>query len=328
VGTHSVAKDTAAPRTAAIRTVGLCKSYGRQPAVRELSFQVEQGELVGFLGPNGAGKSTTLRLLCGVLCPDAGRVEVAGHDLARAPRDARRAIGYLPEHTPLYRRMRVADYLDFVGRVSGLGRAERRAALRRVHGDCNLEGHFTRRIDDLSKGYRQRVGLAQALLKDPPVLVLDEPTSGLDPNEVGRLRELIAGLAGSKTVLLSTHVLSEIEEVCPRVLILAAGRLVADGPLERLDQGPPNLRLRLRADEAQARRLVGELGQLPLRSLRLLGPQLCELEWQAAEAEEWRPEVARRAVGLGLEVLELGLVGSDLQAVFRRATSHSGREAQ
>ena len=220
-----------------IRVDELEKSFGDVRAVDRVSFEIRRGEVVGFLGPNGAGKSTTMKMLTGFLVPDGGRAEVAG-----APVDplapgggvaARRHLGYLPESTPLYRSMRVDRYLDYVGRVRGLSRGARRAASERVVHDCDLEGYTRRRIATLSKGYRQRVGLAQALFGDPDVLVLDEPTSGLDPAEIVRIRELVRRLGERKTILLSTHVLSEVQETCRRVIILSAGRIVADGsPLD------------------------------------------------------------------------------------------------
>lgn len=207
----------------------LTKTYGAHRALSGVSFSVDRGELVGFLGPNGAGKSTTMRILCGVLLPNSGEVEVAGHRLPEQAERARARVGFLPEHTPLYRSMRVDRYLEFAARAKGIGRGDRRRALQDVHDRCGLFGYAGKRIEELSKGYRQRVGLAQALLGDPDVLILDEPTSGLDPNEVVRIRELVRDFARQRTVLLSTHVLSEVEELCPRVLILAGGRLVADG---------------------------------------------------------------------------------------------------
>ena len=216
---------------------GLVKHYGPVRAVDGVSFRVARGEIVGFLGPNGAGKSTTMRMLTGCLHPDQGRVAIAGHPLESEALAGRARIGYLPEHTPLYREMRVDRYLRFVAALRGLRGARGRAALEAAIGAADLEGMTTRRIRTLSKGYRQRVGLAQALIADPDVLVLDEPTSGLDPAEIVRIRDRIVELAREKTVLLSTHVLPEVEEVCRRAIILRAGRIVADGSLEELAQG-------------------------------------------------------------------------------------------
>ena len=220
-----------------IEAKGLCKSFGPVVAVDQVSFQVRRGELVGFLGPNGAGKSTTMRMLTGYLHPDQGRVHIAGHEMASDGQKARASLGYLPESTPLYRDMRVDRYLQFVGELRGLNRAQRKDALERVFEATDLAGYTERKIGTLSKGYRQRVGLAQALISDPDVLILDEPTSGLDPAEIVRVRDRIVALAETKTILLSTHVLPEVEEVCRRVIILAGGRIVADGSLLELSAG-------------------------------------------------------------------------------------------
>ena len=231
-----------------IRVHALSKRYGEVRAVDGVSFQVDAGEVVGFLGPNGAGKSTTMRILCGYLAADAGEVEVDGKAMHPDASATKRALGYLPESNPLYERMRVGDLLDFVGRAAGLGGAARRDAVARELARCGLEGWSRRPIRTLSKGYRQRVGLAQALLADPPALVLDEPTNGLDPTEVARMRDLIGELGRTKTILLSTHVLSEVQALCRRVVILSRGRVVADGsPLDLAAAEREELRVTLRA---------------------------------------------------------------------------------
>jgi len=222
----------------------LTKAYGSHLAVDDVSFSIRRSELVGFLGPNGAGKSTTMRMLTGALRPDRGAARLAGCRVDQTGAEglvARSHLGYLPERTPLYSGMRVDGYLAFVAGLRGLTGAARSQAVQRVVETCSLGGYARRRIRELSKGYRQRVGLAQALMADPDVLVLDEPTSGLDPAEVVRIRELIMELAREKTVLLSTHVLSEIEEVCGRILIIAAGKLVADGTPGELSEGHADL---------------------------------------------------------------------------------------
>lgn len=296
----------------------LHKQYGPHRALDGVSFSIDAGEVVGFLGPNGAGKSTTMRILCGVLRADSGRASVAGHDVVSAPLAARASIGYLPEQTPLYRRMRVFDYLDFVARVRGSSGGERRAALERVREDCGLHGYERRRIDELSKGYRQRVGLAQALIADPGVLILDEPTSGLDPNEVGRLRELIARLGERKTVLLSTHVLSEVEEVCQRVLILSAGRLVADGPIDSIGADEDEvLRVVVGASQADARRLAEGLPEVEVLGLRSLAAERTTLELTGVSAER----VAGAVAAEGWALHELSPERASLEQVFRRATA-------
>ena len=216
-----------------IHVHGLEKHYGDLRALRGVSFDVSRGEIVGFLGPNGAGKSTTMKILTGFLVPDGGTCEVAGQQVLPGDPTSRRSVGYLPESTPLYRDMRVDRYLDFVAGLHGQERSERRASVGRVIDACRLGRHAGRRIGWLSKGFRQRVGLAQALIGDPDVVILDEPTSGLDPREVVRMRDLILQLGQEKTVLLSTHILSEVEATCSRVIVIAGGQLVADAtPLE------------------------------------------------------------------------------------------------
>lgn len=245
---------------AVIQAQGLHKCFGDVRAVTDVSFEVGRGELVGFLGPNGAGKSTTMKMLTGYLYPDQGEVSIAGHPLDGEGRAARARIGYLPEHTPLYREMRVDRYLAFVASVRGLRGAAGRDAVERVVADVDLDGYTHRRIHTLSKGYRQRVGLAQALVADPDVLILDEPTSGLDPAEIVRVRDRIVRLAASKTVLLSTHVLPEVEEVCRRAIIIAAGRIIADGSLTDLaGDGGETLAVTLVAGQEEAQRGLAEL---------------------------------------------------------------------
>ncbi len=212
-----------------IRVEGLTKRYGAISAIEDLTFSVEKGEIVGFLGLNGAGKTTTMRILTGFIPPTAGRASIAGHDVSSESLEARRHVGYLPENAPLYTDVPVRTYLDFVGKVKGLEPAARRRQIDEVLAACAIEDAADRLIGRLSKGYRQRVGLAQALLGNPDVLILDEPTSGLDPAQIREIRELIRRLAGERTVILSTHILPEVEMICSRVLIVHRGRLLADG---------------------------------------------------------------------------------------------------
>jgi ABC-2 type transport system ATP-binding protein len=209
-----------------IEVEALSRRYGSRLAVNEVSFRVDRGEIVGFLGPNGAGKTTTLRMLTGYLSPTSGRVRVNGIDVVEQSIEARACLGYMPEGVPLYREMRVFEYLRHRGalkKVEGLQSAVDRALQLAGVADARR-----RIIGQLSKGYRQRVGLAEALVADPPILILDEPTSGLDPNQVRQFRELVRNFAGQKTILLSTHILSEVEAVCDRVIIIREGRKVAD----------------------------------------------------------------------------------------------------
>ncbi len=258
---------TQSPQRSMIRVEELTKRYGETAAVDRVSFTVERGEVVGFLGPNGAGKSTTMRILTGFLQADGGAAWIGDARVDPDAIEVKRRIGYLPESTPLVRRMRVTESLDSVARLRGMTPAERRGALERVVEACGLAAWTRKRIRTLSKGYRQRVGLAQALVSDPEVLILDEPTSGLDPQERGRIRDLVRELGRTKTVLLSTHVLSEVQAVCQRAIILARGRVLADGPLRSLgDQlggaGSSELGLTL-SGLAHDARVEAELGALP-----------------------------------------------------------------
>jgi ABC-2 type transport system ATP-binding protein len=222
-----------------IEVEGLSKRYGELVAVDRISFQVERGEVVGFLGPNAAGKTTTMRVVTGFLPPSQGTVRVAGHDILEAPLAARRSIGYLPETPPLYPEMRVWDYLQYASAIKDVPRREREERVERAMEACALQEVRRRVIGTLSRGFRQRVGLAQAIVHDPEVLILDEPTSGLDPAQIVEIRNLIKGLASEsgRTVVLSTHILPEVEAICQRVLLISRGRIRLDGSLEEVTGG-------------------------------------------------------------------------------------------
>lgn len=217
-----------------IHAENLTKDYGTVVAVRRLSFDVGKGEVVGFLGPNGAGKSTTLRMLAGFLGPTEGRVEIAGFDIQSASEQARAQIGYMPESSPLYPEMRVGEYLAFRAHLKRVPRKERKAAVERAMELAVVTEMRDTLIQHLSKGYRQRVGLADALVSSPPLLILDEPTAGLDPNQIREVRRVIKGLGEEHTILLSTHILPEVESTCDRALVIDRGRLVAQGTIEEL----------------------------------------------------------------------------------------------
>ncbi|UYZ60631.1 gliding motility-associated ABC transporter ATP-binding subunit GldA [Hymenobacter latericus] len=212
----------------------LTKLFGTQAAVNDISFSAGRGEILGFLGPNGAGKSTTMKIATGYLPPSAGTVRIADFDVVEHPLEVRRRVGYLPEHNPLYLDMYVHEYLDFIGRVHGLAGGTLRERVKELVARVGLTREQNKQIGALSKGYRQRVGLAQALVHDPQVLILDEPTTGLDPNQIGEIRQLIRELGQDKTVIFSTHILPEVQALCDRVVIISRGQLVADSPVRDL----------------------------------------------------------------------------------------------
>jgi ABC-2 type transport system ATP-binding protein len=215
----------------------LTKRYGDLVAVQGVSFTAATGQIVGFLGPNGAGKTTTMRMITGYLPASAGTAKVAGYDIFEQSAEVRKRIGYLPENPPLYNDMTTRSYLDFVGRIKGVPKRELGAAIDRVVDRCGLSAVYKRVLGHLSKGFRQRVGLAQALINEPAVLVLDEPTIGLDPRQIIDIRNLIRELAGDRTVILSTHILPEVAQLCEKVVIINEGRIAVEGMLEELTQG-------------------------------------------------------------------------------------------
>ncbi|MDZ4800991.1 MAG: ATP-binding cassette domain-containing protein, partial [Bryobacteraceae bacterium] len=217
-----------------ISVEGLSKRYARNTAVDNISFEVQKGQIVGFLGPNGAGKTTTMRILTCFLPPSAGKASVAGFDVLEQPLEVKRRIGYLPETPPLYPEMEVEDYLRFVGKLKGIPGAELPRRLSDAMEKCAVADVRNKLIAKLSKGYRQRVGLAQAIIHNPEVLILDEPTSGLDPKQIHETRELIKGLAGDHTIILSTHILPEVESICERVIIISKGKVVATDTVDHL----------------------------------------------------------------------------------------------
>ncbi|MEZ6188161.1 MAG: ATP-binding cassette domain-containing protein [Planctomycetota bacterium] len=307
-----------------IEVQGLSQRYGDYLAVRELSFQIGAGEVVGFLGPNGAGKSTTLKVLAGFTPPSQGTVRVAGLDVATHSLQVRERVGYLPEHTPLYDDMRVEPFLEFVARVRGV--ADRRAAVGDVLERCRLGEVLGRPIAELSKGYRQRVGIAQALLHDPAVLILDEPTHGLDPNQVLEVRGLVRELGQERTVLFSSHILSEVEASCRRVLVIHQGRLVADDEVDALKQRATGGAYRLRAQDPPA--------DFRERLEALDAVARLEVQGDALRLEPPTPEqrdalaaaVCQLAQTAGVTLLELAPQEARLEDVFQLLTA-PGEEA-
>ena len=217
-----------------VQVSSLTRKYNQQVAVNGISFEIPSGQVVGFLGPNGAGKSTTMKMLTGYVAPTSGTAKICGIDVSENPTEVKRRIGYLPEHNPLYLDMYVREYLQFMGRLAGIGRKELNKQVEAMIDRTGLRPEAQKKIAMLSKGYRQRVGLAQALLHNPDVLILDEPTSGLDPNQVAEIRDIIREIGRDRTVMLSTHIMQEVEAVCDRVIIINKGNIVADDTVQNL----------------------------------------------------------------------------------------------
>ena len=300
-----------------IRVEGLTKDYGPRRAIDDLNFHAEKGEILGFLGPNGAGKTTAMRILTGYMPPTSGSATVAGFDVIEQSLEVRRRVGYLPETVPLYPDMTVFDYLRFMADLRKVRNAEERVydVLDLVHMTDRAEGY----IVNLSKGMRQRIGVAQALLHEPEVLILDEPTIGLDPAQIHEVRNMIRELGRERTVLLSTHILSEAQQVCNRVLIINKGRIVAEDTPENLQTrlaGSQRVSLRVRGEtEGLADMLVGIPGVL-----RLIVSGDSDLEFETAPGQDVRPEVARTVVNQGYDLLELRSIGLSLEDIFLQLT--------
>jgi ABC-2 type transport system ATP-binding protein len=311
-----------------IEVTGLTKKYGNVLAVDDVSFSVAKGEIVGFLGPNGAGKSTTMKVLTGYLAPTEGRASINGHDISDEPLQARRALGYLPESTALYEEMGVVDYLRYMGRMQGVGSAQIEGRIDEVIGTCGLGTMAHKGIGQLSKGYHQRVGLAQALLSDPPVLILDEPTSGLDPAQIVEIRALIKRIATEKAILLSTHILPEAQNTCSRILIISNGKLVGEGtPGELLDMvsGNEQYSIRLKGGDGAAKKLEGLPGVSQVHVESQNGELACSVV--AEHGVDLRERIFDVAVASGAKLLELSHRSTSLEDVFLKLTGTTGIQA-
>jgi len=300
-----------------VEVENLIKTYGAQNAVDDISFRADKGEIVGFLGPNGAGKSTTMKIALGYLPPTAGTVRIGGFDVQQDPLAVRRRVGYLPEHNPLYLDMYVHEYLEFIGSVHGLKGRELRQRVAQLVQKVGLTREQNKQIGALSKGYRQRVGLAQALVHDPEVLILDEPTTGLDPNQISEIRQLIRELGEDKTVIFSTHILPEVTALCSRVVIISRGKLVADAPVAELAAraaGETVLRAEFEGPVATA-----PLAALPgVRGVEASGPGVVLI--RTAPGTDVRAAVSRLAVEQGWLLLGLRQEQQSLEAVFGELT--------
>lgn len=301
----------------------LTKTYGSQQAVDHISFEVNRGEVLGFLGPNGAGKSTTMKIATCFLPPTSGTVVVEGHDVLTDPMAVRRHVGYLPEHNPLYLDMFVHEYLRFTGSLYGMGGRKLSQRVKDMVQTVGLGLEQNKKIGALSKGYRQRVGLAQALLHDPSVLILDEPTTGLDPNQLAEIRSLIKSLSSDKTVIFSTHIMQEVQAMCDRVIIINRGKLVADSPVSALSGRAAGQRVLVEFTES----VPGEvLETIPgVSSFRKLSETTCELKANTT-AGDIRAEVFRWAVGAGLIIVGMQEQRSDLETIFQELTGPSANQ--
>ncbi|NEQ49469.1 MAG: gliding motility-associated ABC transporter ATP-binding subunit GldA [Leptolyngbya sp. SIO3F4] len=298
-----------------IQVKGVTKVYGTQRALDDVSFEIGQGEIVGFLGPNGAGKSTMMKIITCYLPQTAGKVEVCGFDVEKSPMDVRKRIGYLPEHNPQYLEMYVREYLAFIAGLYGL--ANRKQRIEEMIDRVGLQVEQGKKIGALSKGYRQRVGLAQALLHEPDVLVLDEPTSGLDPNQIVEIRNVIREAGREKTVMMSTHIMQEVEAVCDRVIIINRGKIVADRPtgeLSRLAANRQVIRVQFdrTTDEQTLRKLPG------VERVHAKNDHRWVLE--STGEEDLRPRLFQHAVQNGLTLLEMSMEEQNLENIFQQLT--------
>ena len=308
------------PPAADIVVDRLTKVYGTIVAVDHISFEVPKGTILGFLGPNGAGKTTTIRMLTCYMPPTSGSARVAGYDVFTESLQVKRHIGYLPESTPLYSEMRVAEYLDFRGKLRGMDRDTRRKRIDEVCERTWLKDRVHSVIGTLSKGYRQRVGIADALLHNPPVLVLDEPTVGLDPSQIREARKLIKELAGDHTVLLSTHILQEVEMICQKVIIVGQGRVLAQGtPDELKNRAGAGIHLEVKGPADQVRSALMAVSGIDKVETLQSGP-VCAFRIQGRSTAETREQIAGILAQRGWPLRELRQEGASLEEFFVRIT--------
>jgi ABC-2 type transport system ATP-binding protein len=298
----------------------LSKRFGSVEAVSAVSFEVGKGEIVGLLGPNGAGKTTTMRILTTYLAPTSGRATLAGHDVQDDPLNVRRSVGYLPENVPLYDEMRVKEYLRFRSKLKDVPRARRRQAVSEVVSRCGLTDVEDRVLGHLSRGYRQRVGLAEALVHDPPILILDEPTSGLDPIQILEVRDLIRELGDRHTILLSTHIMPEVEAVCGRVIIISQGRIVVDDPLDKLRRDKAIL-VEVRGPAEAIRRVLLALDGVRKVAIQTAEGDVASLIVTSHGGADIREAISRKVTQNGWTIRGLELKRSSLEERFVEAVA-------
>lgn len=300
-----------------IEVEGLTKAYGASSGVRDISFNVQKGEIVGFLGPNGAGKTTTMRILTCFMAPTAGTARIAGYDILENSLDVRRNIGYLPENAPLYPELTVRDYLLYVAALRGVPKKQRNIRLEAALDAGKLEDRADTLIRKLSKGYRQRVGIAQAVIHDPPVLIMDEPSSGLDPKQRLETRQFIKSLAKDHTIILSTHILPDVQETCSRVVVIREGRVVAQDTMENLSASTGGVAVKLARPDAVA---VDKLKNITgVREVRRLEDKTLSIDVE--KESDPREEISRVCVNEGWGLLELSRRGASLEEVFLQLTA-------
>ena len=302
-----------------VKVEQITKTYGSQLALDSINFSVEKGEILGLLGPNGAGKSTTMKILTGYLLASSGKAEICGLDVVKHPLEIKSKIGYLPEHNPLYPDMFVREFLDFTGSIHKIPSAKRKSRIEELIELTGLTAERRKKIGQLSKGYRQRVGLAQALIHDPEVLILDEPTTGLDPNQIIEIRNLILETGKSKTVILSTHIMQEVSAICNRAVIINRGKIVADKPVAELGaslSGNPVLRIKFmqRYDSSWLKKLNG------VDSVRFGKENEILVEISQITGEETRAKIFTEAASRQQIITEMEMTETSLEQVFQSLT--------
>jgi ABC-2 type transport system ATP-binding protein len=302
----------------------LTKKYGPQRAVDDISFEVKTGEILGFLGPNGAGKTTTMKAIVSYLSPNIGTIEVGGVSVSENPEEVKKFIGYLPENNPLYEDMPVLDYLRFVAELLDVPPARIKSRILEMVNICGLEGEKHKKIGELSKGYRQRVGLAQALIHDPQVLILDEPTTGLDPNQIVEIRELIKKIGKEKTVILSSHILAEVEATCDRIMIISKGKIVADGSPDQLrKQATGREVLKLTIEDGERNEVFKALQEIPTLDLvDFANRGNNSFEAQSKPGTSSRRTVFDLCKQKGWVLTEMTPIETKLEDIFRELTLH------
>ncbi len=303
-----------------IITRDIIKVYGTQIVLDNVSFTIGKGEVVGLLGPNGAGKSTLMKILTGYIPPTSGTASIYGHDVLSESEEIKKIVGYLPEHNPLYLEMYIKEYLEFIAGIHKLGKATRNR-VREMIEITGLGPEQNKKIGTLSKGYRQRVGLAQALIHNPEVLILDEPTSGLDPNQLVEIRELIKGIGKEKTVILSTHIMQEVEAVCSRAIIINLGKIVADGTTAVLSEAQSHDMVTVEFETGTSEKLLLSIPGVAKAT------KINEFSWkiEAKPGEDIRPRINKFAVENNLTLLSLHREEHNLEQVFRELTGGKGK---